>query len=256
MRNETNSGDVFAQWRRGVEAASGDLVWIAEADDWADPKFLETAVRGFARGDVVMSYTESNQVDAEGAVTARDYHDYVRDVSATKWTAPYVANGEDEAREALSVKNTIPNVSAVLFRRAPLLETLRDNESEIGAFRVAGDWRAYAALLKRGGIAFSPAPLNFHRRHDASVTISKFTLDDLAEIARMQAFVAHEFSADATAREKADRYLDSLVAHFGLAERYRTEDVAAAKKGVAPRVLHMSAQLRGGAGSAIETASQ
>ena len=33
--NEVNSGGVFRQWEKGISAAKGDLIWIAESDDWA-----------------------------------------------------------------------------------------------------------------------------------------------------------------------------------------------------------------------------
>ena len=38
--NETNSGSVFAQWRKAAELATGEFVWLAEADDAAEPDFL------------------------------------------------------------------------------------------------------------------------------------------------------------------------------------------------------------------------
>src|SRR5208337_4081722 len=38
--NEANSGSVFKQWAAAVEAARGEFIWIAEADDGADPRFL------------------------------------------------------------------------------------------------------------------------------------------------------------------------------------------------------------------------
>jgi hypothetical protein len=41
VRNATNSGSVFEQWRRAAELARGDFLWIAEADDSSDPQFLE-----------------------------------------------------------------------------------------------------------------------------------------------------------------------------------------------------------------------
>ncbi|MBS0384631.1 MAG: glycosyltransferase, partial [Proteobacteria bacterium] len=114
VRNDENSGDVFAQWRRGAELAQGDIVWIAEADDWADPRFLETAAKAFQRNDIVLSMTQSQQADREGRVTSADYLDYVRDVSSVKWTRAFLSDGCEEVREGLSIKNTIPNVSAVL----------------------------------------------------------------------------------------------------------------------------------------------
>src|SRR4051794_30504658 len=42
--NRRNSGSAFPQWNRGIELARGDYVWIAESDDSADPRFLETLV--------------------------------------------------------------------------------------------------------------------------------------------------------------------------------------------------------------------
>ncbi|MFQ5564721.1 MAG: glycosyltransferase, partial [Parvularculaceae bacterium] len=231
IRNESNSGDVFAQWRKGVELAKGGLVWIAEADDWADPRFLETAARAFARDDVALSFTQSNQAAEDGRVLANDYQDYVRDVSPDKWTRDFVNDGPAEIREGLSVKNTIPNVSAALFRRAPLLDVLKTHAREIASYRVAGDWCVYANLLRAGALAYSAAPLNFHRRHEESVTIARFDLAELAEIARMQAFVAREFAPPGKYSRMARAYLENLVAHFALEQKYSRREIEAAMAG-------------------------
>ncbi|MFT3729160.1 MAG: glycoside hydrolase family 99-like domain-containing protein [Terricaulis sp.] len=233
VRNQENSGSVFAQWRKGAELAQGEFVWIAEADDWADPRFLETAALPMRRGDVVLSATQSKQADVAGNVIAADYLDYVRDVSPDKWTRAFYGDGEDEVRGAFSVKNTLPNVSAVLFRRAALVETLTRHYREITSYRVAGDWCVYVNLLRHGGMAFAPAALNYHRRHDSSVTIAKFGLKELAEIARMQAFVAKEFGVDDTRARQARAYLDVLVAQFGLAEKCPPAQLEGALRGIA-----------------------
>ncbi|MFN3959139.1 MAG: glycoside hydrolase family 99-like domain-containing protein [Parvularculaceae bacterium] len=221
VRNQRNSGSVFAQWRKGVELSIGDLVWIAEADDWSDPQFLETAAAAFARKDVVLSYTQSHQATSEGRVTANDYLDYVRDISPERWMREFIALGPDEVRAGLSVKNTIPNVSAAVFRRTALAEVLTTYRSEIESYRVAGDWCVYVNLARKGAIAFNPKPLNFHRRHQDSVTIARFDLAELSEIARMQAYVDREFAPPQEYRHKARAYLDSLVKHFRL-DRHRT----------------------------------
>ena len=36
-----NSGRPFVQWNKGVALARGQYVWIAEADDFSAPEFLE-----------------------------------------------------------------------------------------------------------------------------------------------------------------------------------------------------------------------
>ena len=46
--NDINSGSVFAQWRKAAELATGELLWIAEADDLSDPDFLASAAALFA----------------------------------------------------------------------------------------------------------------------------------------------------------------------------------------------------------------
>ncbi len=55
--NDVNSGSVSRQWAHGVSLAEGDLVWIAEADDFADPDFLATVLPPFEDPEVVLSYT-------------------------------------------------------------------------------------------------------------------------------------------------------------------------------------------------------
>ena len=56
------------------------------------------------------------------------------------------------------MRNTVPNVSAVVFRRAPLLDTLERHWDDIAACRIAGDWVVYLHLLTRGRIAYDPRP--------------------------------------------------------------------------------------------------
>ncbi|HHQ4535035.1 TPA: glycosyltransferase family 2 protein, partial [Aeromonas veronii] len=38
--NDVNSGGVFRQWKKGLGIASGELVWIAESDDFCSDDFL------------------------------------------------------------------------------------------------------------------------------------------------------------------------------------------------------------------------
>lgn len=37
--NEQNSGRVFRQWNKGLALAKGELIWIAESDDYCDTNF-------------------------------------------------------------------------------------------------------------------------------------------------------------------------------------------------------------------------
>jgi glycosyltransferase involved in cell wall biosynthesis len=215
--NEANSGSVFRQWQRGVEMARGDFVWIAEADDLADPEFLEALLPAFANPDVVMSYSQSRQMGSDGEILSEHYLDYVSDIDRERWTKPYVADGNEEISTALFVKNTIPNVSAVVFRREQLLRTLAEHGDEILSYRNAGDWVAYIRMLERGGIAFCPRSLNSHRRHQSSVTIGSFNVGQLREIVSVQKTTIARHALDAMARGRAESYAQLLYQQFGLA---------------------------------------
>jgi Glycosyl transferase family 2 len=100
--NTENSESVMRQWARGVELARGELVWIAEADDFADPDFLSSMVAAFDDPQVVLSYCQSRQVDETGAVMAEHYLDPVADVDEKRWLHDYRCVGTQEIAEALS----------------------------------------------------------------------------------------------------------------------------------------------------------
>lgn len=217
--NSENSGSVFSQWKKGVDLAQGDIVWIAEADDWAGRDFVDVASRAFEDESVIVSYTQSNQVSEDGKILCADYLDYVGDIDADRWRRPFVTDGSTELAEGLSVKNTLPNVSGVLFRRDALKQVLSSHFEEIISYRVAGDWCVYAHLAGHGGFAFDPRPLNYHRRHGQSVTVSGFSQDDWNEIKRMQLRIAEMTSVPQTYKNKAKAYLALL------AERLKTNSV-------------------------------
>jgi glycosyltransferase involved in cell wall biosynthesis len=218
--NKMNSGSVFRQWLRGVELARGDFVWIAEADDLADPDFLAGVMPGFGRSDVVMSYCQSRQMDGDGKILCEHYLDYVADLDAERWKEPYVAEGREEIAKALYLKNTIPNVSGAVFRRDALFDTLTIHKQEITSYRNAGDWVAYLRLLERGAVAYCPHSRNSHRRHQSSVTMGNFNLPHLQEIVRVQndTIRRHRLGADATAQ--AAHYADMLARQFGVSSEY------------------------------------
>jgi len=216
IRNERNGGSAIKQWARGVAEAKGDLVWIAEADDFADPRFLATIGSCFVDSDVVLAYSQSQQVDANGDVIARDYLAYVSDVDPDLWRADYRREGKTEIAEALSVKNTIPNVSAVLFRRAVLADVLKESLEELCNFRNVADWLCYVRILQRGAIAFRAEALNYHRRHASGVTISSADRRHLDEIAAMQQIIEQTTPIREEKRTAAREWRTSVARQFGL----------------------------------------
>ena len=71
-----NSGNPFVQWAKGLEAATGDLIWIAEADDYCEPTLLETLAHELHDEKVVMAWCDSIMVDDAGRSLGGQYKDY------------------------------------------------------------------------------------------------------------------------------------------------------------------------------------
>jgi glycosyltransferase involved in cell wall biosynthesis len=211
-----NSGSVFRQWLKGVELAGGDYVWIAEADDLAEPTFLATVMESFRRPGVTMSYCQSQQIDEDGTNLSNDYLDYVADISTERWCHPFVADGAEELLNGLAVKNTIPNVSAVVFKREALHEALISCGDELYEFSVAGDWLVYLRLLKGGLLAYHPQSLNKHRRHRGGVTLGSAYAAHLSEVLRMQKIARERYGA-VTEETRAWEYANKLYRQFNLA---------------------------------------
>lgn len=209
--SQANSGSVFRQWAKGVALARGDFIWIAEADDLAAPEFLSTLVPAMQRDPgIVMAYCQSRPIDASGQITASDYEGWTQELSTERWKTPYICSGVDEVRAALGVKNTIPNASAIVFRRDVLDAVLRGHIDEIAAFPSAGDWLTYLRVLQQGRILFDPLPGNLHRRHAGSVVATQDAAAHLKEVRDIQAMARRLHGLDETTRAAAEGYAESL----------------------------------------------
>ncbi len=205
--NPENSGGVFQQWQRGVEEARGDWVWIAEADDQAEPALLATlAARLATAPDVVMALCDSRSIDAAGEAIWPDYQGYYANHGASALAQDGLFPARDFAARFLAERNLILNASAVLWRRTALLEALRRCSTELEAYRMAGDWRLYLEVLGHsdGQVAWVAQPLNIHRRHAASVTGSLPPDAQQQEISRAQAAAREILGGVESSKEAAE----------------------------------------------------
>jgi glycosyltransferase involved in cell wall biosynthesis len=214
--SSANSGSPFRQWAAGAALARGALLWIAEADDAAAPELLATLAGEFATAGVAMAYCQSRQIDADGAQIAPDYLAYTAPFSSERWRRPFRATLEEELAHGFGVKNTIPNVSAALFRVDAFAPTIARHGEEIARFAVAGDWLFHARVLEHGLLAYRPEALNAHRRQAAGATHATDAARHLAEVAQVQRLLARDPGVGPATRRTAARYLGELADYFGL----------------------------------------
>lgn len=169
--NSRNSGSTFYQWNKGIELATGELVWIAESDDTADPKLLEILVKPFEENkNLVLAYCQSNRMNDNDEITG----------TWLDWTDPldqeqnfknnFFMNGQDYIEKYLIHKNTVPNASAVIFKK----EVYQSLGGAIPELKTTGDWEVWLKILSVGDLFYYALPLNNFRYHNNSV-IAKFS---------------------------------------------------------------------------------
>jgi glycosyltransferase involved in cell wall biosynthesis len=203
IANTENKG-VYAQWLRGLEEVRGDWIWIAEADDAAEPDFLESLL---ARTDdrTVLAYAQSSRVDEYGCITAPNNLGHTEALSKTRWTSDYCLPGSVEIAAALVQRNTIPNASAAIFRRNAAVGV----EADLKRARACGDWLLYAHILRQGDVAFVRRSLNRFRRHAISATRTMGKQSAyLEEIMRVHSFISNHFRLTAGDIDRFESYLD------------------------------------------------
>jgi lipopolysaccharide biosynthesis protein/glycosyltransferase involved in cell wall biosynthesis len=216
IRNDQNSGSPFKQWLRGFDLAKAEVWWIAESDDISDPAFLESLLPAFHDPRVKLAYANSHVIDEEGKILG-DYlgTDYLTAISNTRWSTAYRIPAEQEINDALGVKDTILNVSAVLFRRYKMDSHVRRTLNEM---RSSGDWYFIVQAIKGGEVYYDARKLNYHRRHSESV-IGKLLKSNKVEnfyreMSIVHQAVAENYNLSASFYEKWDQYLHDQWKQF------------------------------------------
>lgn len=165
--NEVNSGSPFVQWRRGIEYASGEFIWIAESDDFSDHDFLlETMNIAEQQQDVGLIFTDSHIVNGSGASIgkASKFNKVL-----SKYNDVIFTKIEDRN---MVLNNFISNLiiwnaSSVLFKTEVIkiidlnfLQTLKN----------AGDLFTYISIALKNDIIYLNKPLNYYRSHVNNTT--------------------------------------------------------------------------------------
>ena len=205
--SEKNSGKAILQWQKGVKMATGDYVWIAEADDLSSPQFLEEAMKAFQDERVVLSYTESMFINSFGLMIAPNFR-FSRDREKTgHFKHSYTKPGVLEIEEILAIRCTIPNVSAVVFKKSALTDEIL---TEASKYHQVGDWYLYAMILAQplSMISYNQKSLNKFRIHSGSATrSSNQDRTHFNEVVRMhQLFEKHyRLSSETKRKMQAER---------------------------------------------------
>lgn len=156
--NERNSGSAFKQWRKGIEEAQGELIWIAESDDKCEPVLLEKLVDEFQRdNDLVLAFCLDcffYDTGESSRFVPKDHVPVTR-IAGRKFIAGYMLDG-----------SYVGNASSAVFKREAALAV----DKNYMTFKNAGDRLFWIEISELGNVAIVNEHLNYCRRHGSNVT--------------------------------------------------------------------------------------
>lgn len=166
IRNARNSGTPFAAWGKVLSMATGEYIWVCESDDFAEPKFLETAVAALtaAQGSVLF-YCNSHVVDDAGQRvdnTISYFHDIWKE---TRWDAAFAADGPQELVQFQLRGQIVPNMSSAVISTAAFRNAYRPFLKRL---KLTGDWLFVGDVLAQGRVVYNPDSLSNFRRHEVT----------------------------------------------------------------------------------------
>jgi len=163
--NKTNSGSTFHQWNKGVELSKGEIIWIAESDDFADHDFLSALVPVMLDNHRIgIAYSQSFQVNTEEEIIWNFKH-FTDNLSLSQFKTDFTMRGRNFIEQFLVHKNVIPNASGAIFRKS-YYQQVGGAEPSI---KYCSDWFTWIKILFVSDVFFSATPRNYFRYHEQSV---------------------------------------------------------------------------------------
>lgn len=181
--NTKNSGSVFNQWKRGIEEANGELIWIAESDDYCTDNFLSSLVPFFSDESVMIAYCRS--IFEKNGAQIWDIESYLSDIDQDKWKSDFIETAHKIVNYAMAKKNIIPNMSSAMFRNPGKMSLLDDEKWK--SLRFCGDWVFYLYIIRGGAIGYTTKATNYYRQHEKN-TSTKLQGNDIY-------YIEHEYVA-------------------------------------------------------------
>jgi len=156
--NDVNGGSTFKQWQKGINLTKGELIWIAESDDYSDKKFLEKVLNEFHKNNNVgLVYTSSIIVDENENI-----------LSSMKTPGIFeLHKSKDFIVTKMSSGNSISNASGAVFKK----DAIRRINNDFEKLNYCGDWLFWVNVaLNSEKVGYLNTDLNYFRRHPHNVS--------------------------------------------------------------------------------------
>ncbi len=214
--NEKNSGSAFKQWEKGFSLATGDYVWIAEADDYCEQNFLKKVTKPLKKNnDIVISYADTAFINQDGLIIMKTIKPEIDILKTGHWDSNFVNDSKDEISKYAYLNCTIANVSSIIIKNDDYNEYFKKSRE----FKQAGDWLFYLNVMKNGKIAFYNKPLNYYRLHGNNVTSTTKKQLYFDEIVKIHDYISAEYSLTTEQKKSIKARQRFLKKVWGLNEK-------------------------------------
>lgn len=153
--NSHNSGSPFKQWKKGINLAKGEYVWIAESDDTNSLSFLDTCLEQVTKTPNLGIITTSLSI----------FDQHKSEVFKALEEGAY--DGLTLIQQKMLRGNSIRNASGVIFLRKAVNDEILNG---ITKFKICGDWWLWLNILKENNLYFIDSPLTNYRKHLTATT--------------------------------------------------------------------------------------
>lgn len=211
--NETNSGSPFKQWKKGIELAVGEWIWIAESDDWCEIFFLSNLVDfSIQNPNTVLAFSQSYCVEGENEIKWISTQKKIENlVEGKRFVSEYLING-----------NAIFNASMAIFRKDIFFKI----SCEYTTYHFCGDWLFWSEIAVFGNVFISGKVHNYFRKHAKDVSGKAYSsgLNFIEELKILFNLLNRNLINDSEfSSALVNKYLKYKTAHYQFAQDRKQE---------------------------------
>lgn len=218
--NQQNAGNVFKQWKKGIEIATGELIWICESDDTCEPDFLRNIVPYFDDHSVQIAFGRIQFINQDG-LFQEGLDSYRESAELGIWNQVCIRPAYQWFNNAFGVNNVYANASGGVFRNQSLPKSIWDKACE---FKICGDWFLYLHLAGSGKIVYTPDAVSYFRQHEKNTSVSNFNqlyyykeylkiLNEISKFWSISTSARNRFLSEVEKQYK-DCQMDKMVGNF------------------------------------------
>lgn len=180
------------QWNKGLEAARGEYIWIAEAEYSYNACFLEELVKGLSHQSVMLSFSDIECIDKNEDDTS---------AASLQWESPFVMASHTFVNRCLPSVHAIRHISCAVFRNIGTIPS--DIVSSCASMSFYDSWLFCLWLIRGGAISYTNrTKISCRNKNSLYSHSTQDFCNRVSEMFQIACFAAQNYAADSSAFEE------------------------------------------------------